>query len=67
MDEPNKGDGPQVDEPNKGGRMVLTWLEVLIKNPDMEKPCTLHPTIIDGHLQGRPSRKIRKFDREFSP
>ena len=67
MDGPNKWDGPQTDEPNKGGRIVLMWLEVPIKNPDMEKPCTLRPTLIEGHLQGRPSRKIRKFDGEFSP
>ena len=55
MDEPNKRDRPQADEPNKGGRMVLMWLEVHIKNPNMEKPCTLRPTIIEGNLQGRPS------------
>ena len=71
MDRPNKVDGPQADEPNKRGthgtHTAPTWLEVLIKNPDMENPCTLRLTIIEGHLQGRPSPKIRKFDGEFSP
>ena len=67
MDRPNKVDGPQADGPNKGGRTILMWLEVLIKNPDMEKPYTLCLTIIEDHLQGRPSWKIQKFDGEFSP
>ena len=55
MDRPNKVDEPQADGPNKGGRTILMWLEVLIKNPDMEKPYTLCLTIIEDHLQGRPS------------
>ena len=45
MDGPNRGDRPPTNEPNRGGRMVL---EVLIKNPDMEKPCTRRLTIIEG-------------------
>ena len=36
-----------------GTHVAPTWLEVLIKNLDMEKPCTLRPTIIEAHLQGR--------------
>ena len=61
MDGPNKGDRPQADKPNRGGRTVLMWFprdwkcssRILIWKS--LAPYTLRPIIIEGDLQGRPS------------
>ena len=68
--DPTKGTDPKRKEPINGDARYSRGSHLAgsaHENPDMESPCTLRLTIIKGHLQGRPSQKIRKFDGEFSP